>query len=258
MFSVLRGSFWCFVILIFSSSYAAAEKRNLQLDGFTEGKHKTCISCHRSDPVKQLFLTKHADADHPDTPAAKEECESCHGPSAAHANFPLQIKNFRFGDNSPNSKQEQNQVCLTCHEGEKRKEWHGGMHEKNELTCTNCHTIHKEHDPLLDHTQTARICTNCHKDIRAVQHIKGLHIIETGRVACTDCHNPHAKLDTKLCVNCHKQDAETLARQSLKAQSFHDTMVKNNLSCLKCHRGVAHGVPSWVDDIQKQQQKLND
>ena len=238
--------------LLLTTAAKAADQ--LALEGYTEGKHETCISCHQSDPVKQMFLTRHADSDNPDTPAAKEQCEACHGPSAAHANFPLQVKNFRFGDNSPNSKQEQNQVCLKCHQDEQRKDWDGGVHEQGELSCANCHTLHKEKDPLLDDTRSGLACVNCHKDKRTQQHIRVLHLIENGRVGCTDCHNPHAKLDTQLCVSCHKQDKQTLAKQSQKAQSFHATMIEKKLPCLNCHRGVAHGVPSWIEDIRQQQE----
>lgn len=235
------------------SANSHADKKALAMEGFTDEKHKKCISCHQSDAVKHVFLTKHANVDNPNTPAAKEQCESCHGPSAAHANFPLQVKNVRFGNNSANSKVEQNNMCLNCHRDEQRKDWHGGMHEQAKLSCANCHTIHKERDPLLDNTKSAMVCVNCHKDKKIAQHIKGLHIIEAGKVSCTDCHNPHAKLDTKLCVNCHKQDKQTLAKQSAKAQSFHATVIEKKLSCLKCHSGVAHDVPSWVKDMKKQQ-----
>ena len=86
-------------------------------------------------------------------------------------------------------------------------------------------------------------------------HIVGLHIIESGTVSCTSCHDPHAKRGTMLCANCHEQDAATFAAQSAKAQEFHATMQANNLSCVKCHRGVAHGVPKWVEEMSKQQQQ---
>jgi len=242
---------WAVTSLLTVSVFA--EETNLPIEGFTKEKYKACVSCHQSDPVKQVFRTKHADADNPDTPASKEHCEACHGPSAAHANFPLQVKNFHFGDNSANSKDEQSAVCLNCHEDEQRDEWKGGMHDKGELGCADCHTVHKEHDPLLDHTKTAMVCVSCHEEKKTAQHIKGLHIIESGKASCTDCHNPHASLDAKLCVNCHDQDAATLAKQSGKAQEFHATVIENELSCLKCHRGVAHGVPRWVEEINKQQ-----
>jgi predicted CXXCH cytochrome family protein len=241
--------------LILFFPLASADKK-LPMEGYTKGKHKTCVSCHRSDPVKAMFLTKHADASREGTPAAQKECESCHGPSQAHANFPLQVKNFRFGNQSPNSKKEQNAMCLECHDDEKRKEWQGGMHENAELSCTNCHTIHKESDPLLDHTKSAMVCVTCHKDKKTAQHIKGLHLIESGKVSCTDCHNPHAKLDAQLCVNCHVFDEKHLAKQSEKAQEFHAAVNKNNLSCMQCHKGVAHGLPSWVKDAQRAQKDL--
>ena len=250
---ILSLGFFLLLNMVLLNTVALAGDSELSMQGFTEGQHKTCIECHQSDPVKQIFLTKHADASNPDTPAAKEQCESCHGPSAAHANFPLQVKNFRFGDSSDNSKQEQNKVCLECHQDEARKDWHGGVHDKGELSCANCHTLHREMDPLMDDTRSGIACIGCHKDKRAQQHIKGLHLIENGKVGCSDCHNPHAKLDTKLCVNCHEQDQQTLATQSQKAQSFHATMIEKKMPCLECHRGVAHGVPSWVEDLKKQQ-----
>ncbi len=236
-----------------TTTLAQAQNSELALEGYTEGQFKTCISCHRSDPVKQIFLTKHADSSNPNTPAAKEQCESCHGPSAAHANFPLQVKNFRFDDNSSDSKQAQNQTCLQCHDDERRRDWHGGVHDEGELSCADCHTIHAESDPLLDNLKSAFTCIGCHEDKDVQQHITGLHLIDIGTVSCTDCHNPHAKLDTALCVDCHAQDQQTLAAQSSKAQSFHATMIEKNMSCLACHSGVAHGVSSWVEEIQRQQ-----
>jgi len=242
---------WAVNSLIATSVFA--EESDLPIEGYTKEKYKACVSCHQSDPVKEVFLTEHADASNPDTPAAKEQCEACHGPSAAHANFPLQVKNFRFGGNSPNNRIEQNDVCLNCHGGEQSGAWHGGMHDKGELSCADCHTIHEHHDPLLDQTKTAAVCISCHKEKKSAQHIKGMHIIESGKTSCTDCHNPHASLDAKLCVSCHEQDEATIAKQSEKAQEFHATVIEEDLSCLECHRGVAHGVPSWVEDIRKQQ-----
>jgi predicted CXXCH cytochrome family protein len=237
------------------ASPALGQDKNLRAEGFTEGKHKNCIGCHQSDPVKEMFRTRHADSKHPDTPASKEECEACHGPSEAHSNFPLQIRNFRFGDDSPNSKKEQNQACLRCHESIASEVKAGAMHKESELSCASCHTMHTQNDPLLDHSQTALICVNCHTEKQPQQQVKGLHLIENGRVTCLDCHNPHAKLNDATCTHCHEQDTKTLSTQSPKAQEFHRTTRDKNLSCLKCHSGVAHGVPDWVDAIHNQQQE---
>ena len=68
----------------------------------------------------------------------------------------------------------------------------------------------------------------------------------------------HADLDAMHCLNCHQQNAETFALQSSKARGFHQTTIRNNLSCLRCHRGVAHGVPGWVEAIRKGQHQADD
>ncbi len=247
----------CLAITLLASSQAFAKAKDLKIEGYTEGKYEKCAGCHQSDPVKEFFRTRHADAENPDTPESLEECESCHGPSAAHANFPLQIRTFEFGPNSPNTKVEQNQACLRCHTEIDTKDQVRAMHKKDELTCASCHTIHRENDPLLDHTKSALICIDCHDDKRPQQHITGLHLIEVGRVTCVDCHSPHAKTQIASCTHCHKQDEKTFAQESPKAQRFHRKAVKNNLLCIECHSGVSHGVPSWVDDLQKQQQETD-
>src|SRR5687767_12825527 len=43
----------------------------------------TCLTCH-SDMEATLTGTKHAQALDPRTPAAQQNCESCHGPGQAH------------------------------------------------------------------------------------------------------------------------------------------------------------------------------
>ena len=248
--------FCCGSLLL--AGFLQANETELPMEGFTEGGYESCVKCHQSDQVKAMFNTKHANLDDPETPFAKEQCESCHGPSAAHASFPMQVKNFRFGDESGNSMEEQNQACLKCHQDERRDQWGEGEHHKEQVSCVSCHTIHDEHDVLLDHTQTAMTCLECHDTRVAEQHTEGLHLIQSDEVTCTDCHNPHAKLSGDLCITCHEQDKETLASQSAKAQEFHQASIDEELSCLECHRGVAHGVPDWVRELQDQQKSGDD
>src|SRR5512142_1603788 len=44
----------------------------------------TCLTCH-SDKQKVYEATPHGHAKDPRSPAAKQGCESCHGPGKAHA-----------------------------------------------------------------------------------------------------------------------------------------------------------------------------
>ena len=41
-----------------------------------------------------------------------------------------------------------NKVCLSCHEGLSRTSWHAGAHERANLACSDCHKIHRAHDPV--------------------------------------------------------------------------------------------------------------
>ena len=242
------------LFVLFCSSQLQADDEGGRA-GALGGEGRVCTVCHQSDPVKQVFLTKHVSEHGSGTLAVNEQCETCHGPSASHSKSPVHVKSFRFGVNSDNNAADQNAVCLGCHKNEPLDNWHGSLHKQGELSCSNCHTIHREEDPVFDDVKATSACLNCHKDKSMSQHVKGLHVIESGKVGCIDCHNPHAKLDTSLCVSCHRQDQRTLARQSDKAQSFHTTAAENNLSCLKCHNGVAHGVPAWVEDMKQQLKK---
>jgi nitrate/TMAO reductase-like tetraheme cytochrome c subunit len=123
----------------------------------------------------------------------------------------------------------------------------------------DCHGVHAEFDPVMSLATRSSVCFDCHEDINKSEQVdQALHIIESDKVSCSSCHDPHAGPETLLCLDCHLQDAETLASQSRKARDFHKTAIKNNLSCLRCHSGVAHGVPDWVAAIREQQLKADD
>ena len=44
----------------------------------------------------ELVKTPHANFEDPRSPASREQCESCHGPSGTHVDFPMQVGNIRF------------------------------------------------------------------------------------------------------------------------------------------------------------------
>ena len=90
-----------------------------------------------------IMETPHFHADDPKTPAARKECESCHGPSAKHMNFPMQVGNIRFGTKKKTPHAEQAAACLECHGDGARKNWKAGPHGFEDMTCADCHNIHK-------------------------------------------------------------------------------------------------------------------
>ena len=116
-----------------------------------------CLTCHENDKVMGILETPHADVEDLDTPAAKERCESCHGPSATHMEFPMQVGNIVFTKHGKTPIRDRNGSCLACHEKGAREHWDEGAHGE-ELACNSCHVIHRPKDPTLAKTGQAERC----------------------------------------------------------------------------------------------------
>jgi DmsE family decaheme c-type cytochrome len=117
-------------------------------------------------------------------------------------------------DDLARAAEENNAICLGCHQRGDRAYWDGSVHETRGVACTECHTIMKtvsaEHQ--LKTAFEPDTCFKCHKDRRA-QMFRSSHMpIREGKVVCSDCHNPHGSATEAL----------------LKEASINDT-------CYKCH-----------------------
>ena len=87
-----------------------------------------CLGCHERPGIMEILETPHADLDNPHTPASNEECESCHGPSGTHVNFPMQVGNIRFTKHAKTPVSERNATCLGCHDEGEQAHWATGAH----------------------------------------------------------------------------------------------------------------------------------
>jgi len=200
-----------------NSDRQAVAKARLEQDA-------VCTTCHdESEPKKILAVYQgpHGNVGDPRTPG----CQTCHGPSEKHRTAVGTLTGDRpppdriFGTKKttsalfqPMTPQEQSEVCLSCHKGGLRMRWPGSQHQTNDVACTNCHVNHQPTDPVrVKETQTT-VCFTCHKEQRAdfskISHMP----IETGKVVCSDCHNPHGAPGPKLllkntvnetCFQCH-------------------------------------------------------
>jgi DmsE family decaheme c-type cytochrome len=197
---------------------------------------QTCLKCHGNEPeVSPILRTPHAVKGDSHTPFAQEGCESCHGDSGAHvqsrSNKPAVI--FKGPNISPVAVR--NAQCLTCHESGMRMNWQGSTHDRNDIACTNCHTLHKAKDPVLVKMTQPEKCFTCHAEQRAESYKYSHHPIREGKVVCSDCHNPHGAVgDTKLlkeftvnetCYTCHADKRGPLLWE-------HQPVREN---CINCH-----------------------
>src|SRR5262245_7723912 len=152
----------------------------------------TCLLCH--DQEETLKNTAHGQAKNPRSPAAMHGCESCHGPGQAHIDDDAKGHIRKFSQIRPG---ETNETCLTCHNRGKHAGWEGSAHERRELACTSCHSVHapvSSSYQLVKQTET-QVCATCHrlqvvKTERAVAHMP----VREGKMTCSSCHNPHGSI----------------------------------------------------------------
>jgi DmsE family decaheme c-type cytochrome len=202
---------------------------------------KVCATCHagHAESFSKTLMGRIGK-----TQPGKFACENCHGAGSQHVKLGGGrgvggIISFRADDLS-RSVQDNNAICLACHEKGDRTYWSGSTHEVRNVACTNCHTIMKSVSQKfqLKTVYEPETCFQCHKDRRA-QMARSSHMpLREGKMVCSDCHQPHGTANEALlrtstinetCYKCHAEKRGPFL--------FEHTPVREN--CLNCHD--AHG-----------------
>jgi DmsE family decaheme c-type cytochrome len=137
-------------------------------------------------------------------------CQSCHGSTDKHLNDPSKETIISFSKSGGKSVAELNKQCLDCHVSSSMLSfWEVGSHNRNDVACASCHTIHSSQSSVDQLT----VCFTCHRSKRGQISKISHHPIEEGKVQCSDCHNPHgaesahgmikAENVNQLCYKCH-------------------------------------------------------
>ena len=226
-----------------------------------------CTTCHVDTvegPILSMQKTRHGVKADERTPT----CTSCHGTSEAHiasiiAGQQDKVKPDRtFTKNSTTPFEVRNQTCLTCHQGGKRIHWSMSAHSSNDVACTSCHKVHTSQDKVRDKRTQTEVCFTCHKDKRAEISRPSRHPILEGKVACSDCHNPHGTAGEKqlvrdnvndTCYTCHMEKRGPFVRTHQPVQENcaichnpHGSTLPNLLRvrppflCQECHEPTSH------------------
>jgi len=201
-----------------------------------------CTACH-SRETQNFAHTVHALgmqvalAANPKTAT----CEACHGPGSLHAANPAQTGNIiAFTHNGGTPIANQTESCLSCHSGGARDVWLGSVHQRNQLSCSDCHNPMAKFsaEGLTAKVSVSQTCSTCHNDIRQQFNRRSHMPLPEGQMTCVDCHNPHGtfnrvllKTDTvnETCYQCH---AEKRGPFLFEHAPVRDT-------CLNCH--TPHG-----------------
>ena len=234
---------------------------------------KVCLTCHASQTAEfQKTLMGRISK----TEKGKFACENCHGPGSAHVKAGGGrgvggIISFRPEDRSRTA-EENNGICLGCHERGDRTNWHGSTHEERGLMCTNCHTVMKvvSRKNQLKTAFEPDTCFQCHKDRRA-QMFRSSHMpMREGKIVCSDCHNPHGSFTEALlkkdsindtCYTCHAEkrgpflfEHEPVRENCDNCHEPHGTVNEFSLKlarprlCFECH-GFGHGQNTGMKSV---------
>ncbi len=202
---------------------------------------QVCTGCHANQSARfgqtvmgKIFLKN------PRNAQEKAGCETCHGPGSAHVaagggRGVGGMISFR-ADDPTRTAEDNNAICLQCHEKGKRTLWRGSTHETRGLACTNCHTIMTNVTPKF---QLAKLtesdtCFQCHKNKRAEIWRSSHMPIREGKMTCSSCHNPHGSYAEALlneatvndnCYRCHAEKRGPFL--------WEHPPVREN--CLNCH-----------------------
>ena len=145
------------------------------------------------------------------------------------------IISFRKDDPSRRV-EDNNAICLSCHERGDRTYWNGSIHESRAVACTECHTVMVpvSRKFALKTKTELETCFQCHKDQRA-KIFRSAHMpVREGKITCSNCHNPHGSATEALLKensindNCYKCHAEKRG-----PFLFEHAPVRQN--CLSCH-----------------------
>ncbi len=257
----MKTSHSLLALCVFVAGLAGIAPAMAQADRSAAGD-KVCTACHDENwpkPILSMYQTKHGVKADARTPG----CQTCHGASTEHVKASGGTPpDMTFTRNSKNPPQARSDTCMGCHKRDSRRShWDGSTHQSRDITCANCHTVHTPRDPVLTKITQPDVCFACHKQQRAEINRVFRHAIVEGKVACSDCHNPHGSAGRALmkrdsvvetCFQCHAEkrgpfvhNHEPVQEDCTLCHNPHGTVADSMLKvrppflCHQCH--TPHG-----------------
>lgn len=228
-----------------------------KIDGATYVGQETCAGCHE-DKATSLAGNVHGRLADFELMGAQKGCESCHGPGSLHVEGGGDTSKI-FQPAKLNA-DETAAMCTMCHSSGKLMDWTHGQHAIADVSCTDCHTMHPQAEPLKAYLKKAdpELCYGCHQEQMAKASFPSHHPVKEGKMNCSSCHNAHGELNTEeqtqdLCLSCHSRYQGPFVFEHSPVQEDcsichdpHGTVANSMLKqsepflCLQCHESHFH------------------
>ncbi|WP_404385969.1 NapC/NirT family cytochrome c [Caenispirillum salinarum] len=143
------------------------------------------------------------------------------------------------------------EFCISCHEmGDNvYVEYAGTVHDQNasgvRATCPDCHVPHEWQHKVVRKIQATRELWHT-----ALGTIDTPEKFESKRLELAqNVWRAMKETDSRECRNCHDFDAMDVTLQSKRARENHLRATDEGLTCIDCHKGIAHELPKGAYGI---------
>lgn len=188
-----------------------------------EAQNQACLTCHQGGKRMHWQVSLHASRD--------TTCTSCHQVHTQH--------------DKVRDKQDQAQVCFTCHKEQRAQINRPSRHPipEGKMTCSDCHNPHGGAGPKnLVRDNVNDTCYTCHMEKRG----PFVRTHQPVQEDCSICHNPHGTTTPNLlkarspflCQQCHEPTSHRGNIGSLTGASTSANTAARG--CLNCHTQI-HG-----------------
>ena len=144
--------------------------------------------------------------------------------------------------------------------------------------CISCHemrdNVYQEYKQTIHYTNRSgvrAVCSDCHvpkdwthKIIRKIQASKEVYGKVFGTIDTKEkfeakrlelARHEWARMkasDSRECRNCHSFDGMNVDVQKQRARKMHENAQADKMTCIDCHKGIAHHKPEGMTDADEE------
>ena len=157
---------------------------------------------------------------------------------------------FWGGFNTAMEATNQESFCISCHEMKENvyQEYQDTIHYSNRsgvrATCPDCHVP----KPWI-HKMIRKIQASNELFHKALGTIDTPEKFEAKRLQLArNVWRTMKETDSRECRNCHNYESMDFVEQQRRAVSRHSKGLEEGMTCIDCHKGIAHSLPAMYEE----------